>query len=98
MERYDVIVAGGGIAGLSTAYHLVTSGARTLLVDRDDAGKATAAGAGILAPETGTHEAQAWFDLALPAVEYYQVLLDRLQADGAGETGYARASQLTVSV
>ncbi|MBV9791912.1 MAG: FAD-dependent oxidoreductase, partial [Chloroflexi bacterium] len=45
---YDVIVIGGGIVGMSTAYHLVGAGARTLLVDRADVGQATAAGAGIL--------------------------------------------------
>ena len=49
---YDVIVIGGEIVGLSVAYHAVAAGAKTLLVDRTDPGRATAAGAGILAPET----------------------------------------------
>ena len=45
---YDAIVIGGGVVGMSTAYHLLCGGARTLLVDRADPGRATDAGAGIL--------------------------------------------------
>lgn len=97
MEQYDAIVVGGGIVGLSTAYHLVSAGARTLLVDRNDAGKATAAGAGILAPESSSTDSEAWFDFALDAVDYYPALLERLAADDAGETGYAPTSQLVVA-
>ena len=33
---YDVIVVGGGIVGMSTAYHLVCAGANTLLIDRPE--------------------------------------------------------------
>jgi len=95
---YDAIVAGGGIVGLSTAYHLVSSGARTLLVDRADPGQASAAGAGILAPATSTSESEAWVDFAMAAVAYYPALIERLQADDAGETGYAPTAQLIVAV
>ena len=38
---YDAIVVGGGIVGLSIAYHLVCARARTLLLDRGDAHRAT---------------------------------------------------------
>ena len=95
---YDAIVVGGGIVGLSTAYHLVSAGARTLLVDRADPGQATAAGAGILTPETSTAESEAWFDFAVAAVAYYPALIERLRADEAGDTGYAPAGQLIVAV
>jgi D-amino-acid dehydrogenase len=95
---YDAIVVGGGIVGLSTAYHLVASGARTLLVDRGDAGQATAAGAGILTPATATSESDAWLTFALAAVEYYPILVRQLEAEGAGDTGYAPAGQLIVSI
>jgi D-amino-acid dehydrogenase len=97
-EMYDAIVVGGGIVGLSTAYHLVSAGVRTLLVDRADAGQATAAGAGILSPETSNHESEAWFDFAVTAVDYYPVLIERLVADDAGDTGYGRTGQLIVAV
>ena len=41
MTVYDAIVIGGGIAGISTAYNLVCQGAKTLLFDRRDVGRAT---------------------------------------------------------
>jgi glycine/D-amino acid oxidase-like deaminating enzyme len=53
MTAYDAIVIGGGVAGISTAYNLVCQGAKTLLFDRQDVGRATDAGAGIISPYTG---------------------------------------------
>ncbi len=52
MTAYDAIVIGGGVAGISTAYNLVCEGAKTLLFDRQDVGRATDAGAGIISPYT----------------------------------------------
>src|SRR6266508_4632044 len=80
-HMYDLIVIGGGIVGLSVAYHAVAAGAKTLLIERSDLGRATAAGAGILAPETSAIESDAWFRLAIAAVDYYPTLIARLQAD-----------------
>ncbi|MFN2224808.1 MAG: NAD(P)/FAD-dependent oxidoreductase [Anaerolineae bacterium] len=42
-ERYDVIVVGGGMLGLSTAYHLARRGARILLLQAGDLGGGTSA-------------------------------------------------------
>src|SRR5262252_7193246 len=97
-SMYDVIVVGGGIVGMSTAYHLVCAGARTLLIDREDRGRATDAGAGILSPETNSRDPDAWFDFAVAAVGYYPTLVQRLQEDQGGDTGYARCGQITVAV
>jgi D-amino-acid dehydrogenase len=93
---YDVIVIGGGIVGMSTAYHLVRAGVKTLLIDRHDLGRATDAGAGILAPEI-SRESEAWFEFAVAAVDYYPHLIDQLAQEGAGETGYARCGLLLVA-
>jgi glycine oxidase len=47
----DVLVVGGGIIGLSSAYYLARAGARVVLIDRDDLGRqASWAGAGIISP------------------------------------------------
>lgn len=47
----DVIVIGGGIAGLATAYELLHSGASVTILERDRCGReASWAGAGILSP------------------------------------------------
>lgn len=96
-SNYDVIVIGGGIVGASSAYHLVRGGSSTLLIDRHDAGRATSAGAGILAPEISTRD-EVWFRLATAAVDYYPTLLQMLVQDGGGEAGYSRCGMLLVAV
>ena len=95
---YDAIVIGGGIVGMSTAYHLVCAGARTLLVDRKDRGRATDAGAGILSPATNTRDPDPWQRLASLAVEYYPGLIENLTAEQAGETGFAVCGMMIVAV
>jgi D-amino-acid dehydrogenase len=95
---FDAVVVGGGLLGSATAYHLVCAGARTLLVDRADAGRATDAGAGILSPETNSRDPEAWFRFAVEAVGYYPSLIERLAGEQAGDTGYSRCGQLVVAV
>jgi glycine/D-amino acid oxidase-like deaminating enzyme len=95
---FDAIVIGGGIVGMAAAYNLVRGGAQTLLIERGEAGQATAAGAGILSPASSGHESEDWFNFAVTAVDYYPVLLGQLAADEAGETGYAPLQQLIVAV
>ncbi len=53
---FDAAVIGGGLLGTATACHLVSAGARTVLIDRADVGRATDAGAGILSPETNSRD------------------------------------------
>ena len=94
---FDAAVIGGGLLGTATAYHLVSAGARTLLVDRADTGRATDAGAGILSPETNSRDPDAWFRLAVEAVAYYPTLIEQLRGEQAGDTGYARCGQIVVA-
>ena len=95
---YDAIVIGGGIVGMSTAYHLVRAGARTLLVDRRDTGRATDAGAGILSPATNTRDPDPWQRLAAHAVGYYPGLIESLESEQKGETGFAVCGMMIVAV
>jgi glycine oxidase len=49
----DVLIVGGGIIGLTTAYYLAREGTRVTVVDRGDLGReASWAGAGILPPRS----------------------------------------------
>jgi len=97
-QQYDVIVIGGGVVGAATAYHLAKLGAKSLLIDRNDVGRATNAGAGILAPELTGNEEDTWFNFAVTAVDYYPQLVADLAATGADETSYARCGKLLVAV
>ena len=93
----DVIVIGGGIVGASAAYALARRRARVTLVDRGDAGQATAAGAGILSPGTSIRPLPAFFTIGRPASAYYDTLLAQLAEDGETETGYAVVGLLHVA-
>lgn len=96
---YDAIVIGGGVVGSSTAYHLVCEGAKTLLIDREDLGRATNAGAGILSPQTYYNEnTDAWFNFAVEAVAYYPTLVEQLHNEQAGVNTYGRCGKLLVAI
>lgn len=98
-DAYDAVVIGGGIVGAATAYHLARAGAETLLADRADEGRATDAGAGIVAPATSSRtESDDWFDFATDAAAFYPELADRLEDEGAGPTSFDRPGLLAVAV
>ena len=98
VATYDVVVAGGGVVGAATAYHLVREGVKTLLVDRRDDGRATDAGAGILSTATNTEDPDPIERFEARAAEYYPILVERLRGDGAGDPGYRVCGSLTVAV
>lgn len=85
----EVVVVGGGLVGVSAAYRLACRGASVTLVDRADAGQATAAGAGILSPGNRWPGGSVLLPLVRAATNHYAELLARLSDDGEQETGYA---------
>jgi len=94
---FDDIIVGGGIVGLSTAYHLVRAGRDVLIVDRADSARATNAAAGVVAALTRRGCSDEWLDLALDAVDYYSTFIGHLEADQSGNTGFERCGQLLVA-
>jgi D-amino-acid dehydrogenase len=92
-RRYDAVVIGGGIVGAATAFELGRSGARTLLVDRADPGRATAAGAGILSPQTAKRDGPGWVEFVLAAGRHYDALIPQLDPDH----GWARCGILQLA-
>jgi D-amino-acid dehydrogenase len=93
-----VVVVGGGLVGSTAAYQVASAGGEAVLVDRQDQGQATAAGAGIISPGTGFQEAGAdLLDLVRVAVAWYPELLARLAADGEVLTGYEVVGALHVA-
>ncbi len=95
MQR--VVVIGGGIVGASAAFHLARSGIEAILVDRRDAGHATAAGAGIISPGTSTRPLPAFFPFAKDAVDHYPELIARLAEIGQTTTRYEVVGELILA-
>jgi D-amino-acid dehydrogenase len=93
----SVLILGGGVVGASAAYHLADAGAKPLLVDRQDPGHATAAGAGIISPGTSLRPLPAFYPLAADAARYYPELIQRLAELDAGDTRYEVAGELFVA-
>src|SRR5437868_6890573 len=82
----DVLIIGGGVIGLTTAYTLARDGARVTLLDRQDFGRESSwAGAGIISPGN-PERAPTPFDKlrAISSVEYPLLaaeLRDRIGVD-----------------
>jgi D-amino-acid dehydrogenase len=95
-----VAIAGGGLVGLSLAYELASRGATVTLIDAGYPGRATDAGAGILAPDTHPTTEHFWWALTHGAGDHYPLLLDRLRHDGADTdpSGYATCGLLSVGL
>ncbi len=91
-----MIVIGSGILGASTAYHLAKQGADVLLVDRNDAGQATEAAAGIVCPWLTNRRGGAFYRLVEAGARYYPELIETLKKDGETETGYSRVGAINI--
>jgi len=96
-DSYDAVVVGAGILGAAAGYHVAAAGLRAAVVDRNDPGQATSAGAGIVCPVTATVGDERLIDLAFAAADYYPALAAEL-CDGGAPTGYQASAMLSVSV
>ncbi|KAB2330143.1 FAD-binding oxidoreductase [Cytobacillus depressus] len=94
MKTY--IVIGAGILGASTAYHLTKTGAKVMIIDRQDRGQATVAAAGIVCPWLTQRRNQAWYKLAKGGAKYYSSLISQLEEDGETETGYKKVGAISI--
>jgi glycine/D-amino acid oxidase-like deaminating enzyme len=91
-----VVVVGAGILAASTAYHLARAGCAVTVIDRADAGRATAAGAGIICPWGSPIEDAASYGLLAGGARYYPEFVATLAADGEFDVGYAAVGGLYV--
>jgi len=96
MQR--VVVIGGGVVGASAAWNLARAGIETYLVDRKDAGHATAAGAGIISPGTSTRPLPAFFPFSQVAAGYYPGMVAELAAIGQTGTRYEEVGELILAL
>lgn len=91
-----VIVIGAGILGASTAYQLAKMGAEVVIIDRQDAGQATDAAAGIICPWISQRRNKAWYQLVKSGARFYPTLVEELEREGESETGYAQVGALSI--
>ncbi len=93
-------IAGGGLVGLSLAYELVSRSAQVTLIDAGYPGRATDAGAGILAPDTHPTTEPFWWEMTHGAGDHYPRLLERLRGDGVSTdaSGYATCGLLSIGL
>ena len=91
----DIVVVGAGVAGASVAFAAARSGAAVTLIDDARVGRATAAGAGIIAP-WATALTGDTYRLYAEGAEAYPQLLAALHEVGIDDVGHATNGALVV--
>jgi D-amino-acid dehydrogenase len=92
-----IAIIGGGIAGTSVAYELVTRGAEVVLIDSSRTDRATAAGAGIIAPIGAMAREEDMNRFSFAAAAYYLDLVAELERDGV-DTSYRAPGELLLAL
>jgi glycine oxidase len=89
-EHPDVLILGGGIIGLTTAYYLSRAGATVALADKGEFGQESSwAGAGIIAPAPSLAQATHPFDqLAAHSAKLHPQLAEQLRETTGVDNGY----------
>ncbi|MFE1962863.1 glycine oxidase ThiO [Streptomyces sp. NPDC059479] len=95
----DVLVIGGGIIGLVTAWRAAQHGLRTAVVDPVPGGGAARVAAGMLAAVTELHHGeQLLLGLNLASAERYPEFVAELEEASGQETGYRACGTLAVAL
>ena len=89
-----LIVVGSGVVGAGCAYAAAAAGADVVLADSGEAGRATAAGAGIVCPWTSRVDDPVWQGFAGAAARQYPSLIGELAELGETDVGYRAVGAL----
>lgn len=91
----DVLILGGGVIGLTTAYYLARAGMRVRLLDQGDFGQeASWAGAGILPPGNPISARTPFDQLRARSVSLFPRLSEELKSLTGIDNGYLRSGGL----
>lgn len=91
------IVIGSGIVGASAAYNLTKNNVEVIMIDKEQDGKATSAGAGIVCPWVSKVKDEDWYRVAKRGAKFYTSLITDLMEDGETSFGYKKVGVLCVS-
>jgi glycine oxidase len=94
----DVVVVGGGLIGLASAWRIAQRGVSVAVVDPAPVSAASHAAAGMLAPITEVHYGEdQLLRLNLAAADRYPAFVAELESETGDEVGYRRCGTLTVA-
>ncbi|HYT93023.1 MAG TPA: glycine oxidase ThiO [Gemmataceae bacterium] len=94
-ERPDILILGGGVIGLTTAYFLAREGAGVAILDKGDFGQeASWAGAGILPPGNPAHARTPFDQLRAHSAALFPILSAELRERTGVDNGYLRCGGL----
>lgn len=92
------VIIGSGIVGACAAYYLSQKKEHeVILIDKEQQGKATRAGAGIICPWISRVDDPEWFAISSRGAQYYPELIASLEEIGETNTGYAYTGALATS-
>lgn len=94
----DVVIVGGGVIGLATAWRLAVRGASVTVADPDPGRSASWAAAGMLAPVTEVHPGEEQLlRLNLASAALYPDFVAELEESTGANVGYRRSGTLIVA-
>ena len=97
-DRYDVIIAGGGVIGASIAWRLARNNLRVLLLDATTIGaEASSAAAGMLAPG-GEFDDPAMLEFASRSLAAYPEFVRSIEADSGVAIEFRKTTAVEIAV
>jgi glycine oxidase len=98
-DRFDVIIAGGGVIGASIAWRLARNQVRVLLLDAAKIGsEASSAAAGMLAPGGEFDQPSPLLDFAIGSLAQYDEFVDAIHTDSGLPIDFRRTGAVQIAL